>query len=54
MLNYFYEMYREAKNGESFIDKIANYFKENAELISYSLAAMNGQFVYTDRISFAA
>ena len=52
MMNYFNEMYREAENKESLIDRLAKYFRENAELISYSLAALNGQFAYTGRISF--
>ena len=52
MMNYFYEMYREAENKESLIDRIAKYFRENAELISCSLAALNGQFSYIGRISF--
>lgn len=53
MMNYFDEMYREAENKKSFIDRLAEYFKENAELISYSLAGLNGQFSYAGRISFA-
>ena len=53
MMNYFYEMYREAENKESLIDRLAKYFRENAELISCGLAGLNGQFSYTGRISFA-
>lgn len=54
MMNYFNEMYREAENKESLMDRLVKYFKENAEFIIYSLTALNGQFSYTDRISFAA
>ena len=52
-MNYFDEMYKEAENKESFIDRLAKYFRENAELIIYSLAGLNGQSSYTGRISFA-
>ena len=40
------EMYREAVNKESFIDKLKKYFSENAEMIICGLAAMNGQNPY--------
>ena len=40
------EMYKEAANKESFIDRLAKYFNENAELIICGLAAMSGQNSY--------
>ena len=43
------EMYRQAVEKESFIDKLAKYFKENENFIRFGLAAMSEQdarFVY--------
>ena len=39
-------MYKETVKKETFADRLAKYFKENAELISMGLAAINGQNPY--------
>ena len=40
------ELYKEAVKKESLMDKLAKYYRENAELILCGLAAMSGQNPY--------